>query len=197
MPRVNFFFSLLGTPKGKEIPLKGMSGLQVAKIDLQSIKPDDEDEMDDNLEHGRVHVDVDCETPNNPLQLEHVGVTNRSRECTSNSSLNCRVNKEARIIQMGDAMKGWMEASKAKAETCKARIEALLAKAERYKSGTSSEATGIGDYSITQCMSILQIIEGLDNDKYLKAVEKFTSPEWREIFMNMPDERRMAWLDRL
>ena len=27
----------------------------------------DEDEMNDNLEHGRVHVDVDYEIPNNPL----------------------------------------------------------------------------------------------------------------------------------
>ena len=46
-------------------------------------------------------------------------------------------------------------------------------------------------------MTALQTIELLDNDKYLKAVEKFTMPEWREIFMNMPDERKMAWLDRL
>ena len=28
---------------------------------------DDEDEMDDNLEHGGVHVDVDIEIPDNPL----------------------------------------------------------------------------------------------------------------------------------
>ena len=46
-------------------------------------------------------------------------------------------------------------------------------------------------------MTVLQIIELLDNEKYLKAIEKFTMPEWREIFMNMPDERKMAWLDRL
>ena len=36
----------------------------------------------------------------------------------------------------------------------------------------------------------------LDNDKYLK-VEKFTMLKWREIFMNMLDERKRAWLDRL
>ena len=39
-------------------------------------------------------------------------------------------------------------------------------------------------------MAALQTIELLDNDKYLKAIEKFTTPEWREIFMNMLDERK-------
>ena len=153
--------------------------------------------MDDNLEHYGVHVDVDCETPNNPLQLEYIGVTTGSGKRTSNSSLDFRGKKESRMSQMSDVLKAWMEAYKAKTETSKAITEALLAKAKRYKSGASSEATSVGDYSITRCMRVLQTIEGLDNDKYLKVVEKFTSPEWREIFMNMPDERRMAWLDRL
>ena len=65
---------------------------------------------------------------------------------------------------------------------------------ERHKSGTNSEATSAStnDFSITRCMEALQTIELLDNEKYLKAVEKFTMPEWREIFMNMPDERKMA-----
>ncbi|RVW21152.1 hypothetical protein CK203_110650 [Vitis vinifera] len=73
---------------------------------------------------------------------------------------------------MGDALKAWAEASKARTETSRARIETLLARVERYKSGTSSETTSA-------------------------VVEKFTMLEWRKIFMNMPDERKMTWLDRL
>ena len=46
-------------------------------------------------------------------------------------------------------------------------------------------------------MATLQTIDLLDNEKYLKAIEKFTSPDWREIFMNMPDERKRTWLDWL
>ena len=46
-------------------------------------------------------------------------------------------------------------------------------------------------------MTTLQTIEFLEIEKYLKAVEKFTMPEWRKIFMNMPDERKMTWLDKL
>ena len=100
---------------------------------------------------------------------------------------------------MGDDLKAWVEASKASTKKSWARTEELLARAERYKSGTNSEATSAGtkDFSITMCMIALKTIALLDNDKYLKAVEKFTMLEWREIFMNMLDERKNAWFDRL
>ena len=42
---------------------------------------------------------------------------------------------------MGDALKAWVEASKARTKTSRARTKVLLATIERYKSGTSSEAT--------------------------------------------------------
>ena len=100
---------------------------------------------------------------------------------------------------MGDALKAWVEASKAKTKTSQVRTRALLARAQRYKSGTSSEATttGTNHFSIIKYMTTLQTIDLLDNDKYLKAIEKFTTPKWREISMNMPVERKKAWLDRL
>lgn len=73
----------------------------------------------------------------------------------------------------------------------------MLAKAKRYKSGTNDEATNVGDYSTTRCVIILQIIEGFDNEKLLKAIKEFTSLEWWEVFMKIPHERRMTSLDRL
>ena len=84
-------------------------------------------------------------------------------------------------------------------ETSRVRTKALLAKVERYKRGTSSEDISVGtnDFNITKYMKTLQTIYLLDNDKYLKAIEKFTSLDWREIFMNMYDEMNRAWLDRL
>ncbi|KAL6323751.1 hypothetical protein AAG906_002219 [Vitis piasezkii] len=128
---------------------------------------DDEDEMDDNSEHGGVHVDIDHEIPNDPLQAELVrGVTTSSRKHTINSQLNRRGKKESRLSQIDDALKAWAEPSKVRTKTSRARTKALLAKVDRYKSGASSEATSV--------------------------VGKFKSPYWREIFMNMPDERKMA-----
>ena len=41
---------------------------------------DDEDEIDDNLQHGGVHVDVDCESLDDPLRQLVIegGVTTHS-----------------------------------------------------------------------------------------------------------------------
>ncbi|RVW62985.1 hypothetical protein CK203_059293 [Vitis vinifera] len=85
---------------------------------------DDEDVMDDNLEHGGVNVDVDIEILDDSLRPK-IG------------------KKESKLSQMGDALKTWAEASKVRTETSRARTEALLARVERYKSGTSSEAISV------------------------------------------------------
>ena len=75
----------------------------------------------------------------------------------------------------------------------------MLVRAKRYKSGTSSEAPSIGtnDFSITKCIVVLQTINLLNSDKYLKVVEKFIDLDWEVIFMNMFDERKKAWLNML
>ena len=53
---------------------------------------DDEDEMDDNLEHGGVHVDVDIEIPDDLPQPEMVGgVTTCSRKRVTDSLLEREV----------------------------------------------------------------------------------------------------------
>ncbi|KAL6333895.1 hypothetical protein AAG906_039306 [Vitis piasezkii] len=188
-----------GTPKCKRFRSKGCPNYNLLGLIFnpstnrcppllfhpRSTKHDDEDEMDDNLEHGGVHVDVDTEIPDDPPQPEMAGgVTTRSGKRVTDSLLERRGKKESRLSQMGDALKAWVEASKARTETSRARTEALLARVDRYKSGTSSEATsgGTTDFSITRCMAALQTIELLDNDKYLKVVEKFTILEWRDIY---------------
>ena len=58
---------------------------------------------------------------------------------------------------MGDALKAWVEASKVGTKTYRVRTEALLARVDKYKSGTNSEATSgdTTDFSITRCMTTL------------------------------------------
>ena len=99
---------------------------------------------------------------------------------------------------MGDTLKAWARASKARIETSWAKTEALSVRAKRYKSGTCNEtiSAGTNDFSITRCIAALQTIDLLDNEKYLKVVENFTMLEWKEIFMNMPDERKLLWWHR-
>ena len=53
---------------------------------------------------------------------------------------------------MGHALKAWVEIAKARNETFKAKIEALLTRAKRYKSWTSSKvsSTDTNDFSTTK-----------------------------------------------
>ena len=126
-----------------------------------------------------MHVDVDCESPNDPLWLViEGGVTTHSRKCTSDYCGDHRGKKESRLGQMGHSLKAWAEASKARSKASKAKTEALLARAERYKGGTNTKATSSSsthEFRITKCMVALENIGFLDNEKYVKVVEKFNS----------------------
>ena len=54
--------------------------------------------MNDNLEHGRVHVDVDYEIPNNPLWAKSMrGVTTHFGKRIIDSLLDHRGKKELRL----------------------------------------------------------------------------------------------------
>ena len=62
--------------------------------------------MDDNLEHGGVHVDVDTEVPDNPPWPEMVEeVTTHFGKRATDSILERRGKKEPKLSQMGDALK--------------------------------------------------------------------------------------------
>lgn len=117
---------------------------------------DNEDEIYENLEHGGVHVDVDYEFPYDPLQPKVMrGVATHFGKRTNNFLLDHKDKKEQILSQISDTLKAWTKASKVRIETPRARTEALLARARRYKSGTSSEVTSAGtnNFSITKCMT--------------------------------------------
>ncbi|MCH83204.1 F-box protein [Trifolium medium] len=78
------------------------------------------------------------------------------------------------------------------AEASKAKSDAILAERERFKSRSVNDT-----YSITECVSVLNEIEDVTDDIYMKALEKFMDPGWREAFLAMPNDRRKAWLVRL
>lgn len=90
-----------------------------------------------------------------------------------------------RGVQMGDALAAWADASKAKAE--------------RYRGGKSMEASShvTQDFSITRCMQTLEEIEGISDDIFVKAMEKFKEPEYREMFIAASIKRKLAWLNSI
>ena len=89
-----------------------------------------------------------------------------------------------------------------RAEAAKARIEASKAKVERYKryniDEVSSSIAPTNDFSLGKCINILETMEEVNDEIFMKAVEKFKKDlDDREIFLNMSFARRMVWLSRL
>ncbi|KAK8715096.1 hypothetical protein V6N13_042438 [Hibiscus sabdariffa] len=69
--------------------------------------------------------------------------------------------------------------------------EAAKAKAERYKLSI------LDPYSIGICMELLEKMEWVSSRSYNKAIAKFISAEWRQIFVGMSEARRKDWVDSL
>ena len=84
------------------------------------------------------------------------------------------------------------------AEATKARIEASKAKAKRYTIDEVSSTAPTNDFSLGKCINIFQAMEEVNDETFMKAVEKF---KWdlddREIFVNVSLARKKVWLGRL
>ncbi|XP_074579722.1 mediator of RNA polymerase II transcription subunit 15a-like [Curcuma longa] len=52
-------------------------------------------------------------------------------------------------------------------------------------------------YSIASCMDILNSIPDVSIKAYLAACDRFCDPAWRDMFVKMPDHRRLQWLELL
>ncbi|XP_012567316.1 uncharacterized protein [Cicer arietinum] len=91
--------------------------------------------------------------------------------------------KEYLEIAMANALLAWAKESKAK-------TDAILM--ERFKSRSIN-----ADYSLTKCVNVLNEIEDITDHVYMKALEKFKDPDWREMFLSMSSDRRKGWLVRL
>ncbi|KAF7822886.1 disease resistance protein TAO1-like isoform X1 [Senna tora] len=69
---------------------------------------------------------------------------------------------------------------------------ARLAKKKR-----ASHTEPASSNSIAKCVDDLDKIDGVSNNSYIKALENFQDPYWREVFLTIPCDRKKAWLDSL
>lgn len=152
---------------------------------------DNEMELENEFLHSSTHVDHDSNsTSDSDPVCDPDGSISHSRKHTATTKPEV---KENRTQQMTDALLTWAKAKKAK-------IEVPLAKAERYERVKSVEdniSSMVVDFSLTRCVRLLEEIENVVDDTYMKAVERFRDPDWREIFVNMSTDRKKAWLARL
>ncbi|KAK7323327.1 hypothetical protein VNO77_26797 [Canavalia gladiata] len=81
--------------------------------------------------------------------------------------------KNSRLDKLDVALTQWSEIRSARAEASKA-------KAEQYKTQASQATSPISDpYSIGECMILLDSMKDIPSKIYNKALEKFTSKDWR------------------
>lgn len=72
-------------------------------------------------------------------------------------------------------------------------------------SGVSGSASigemGLGPLvaaGMAQCQALLNTMVDLDEDSYYTVLEKLHDDIlWRQMFMDMPENRRLAWIKRL
>ena len=154
----------------------------------------DEIELKNQFLYSSTHVDFDANSTSHtdPIHTFN-GSTCYHGKQVATASTKHRIRKEDRSQQMSDVLQAWMKAAKAKTEVSLVRVE-------RYKKAKCTEETNFItnlDFSITRCMRLLEKIEQIDDDTYMKVVEKFKDQNWREIFVNMSMDRKKAWLARL
>ncbi|GKA49193.1 L10-interacting MYB domain-containing protein [Tanacetum coccineum] len=53
------------------------------------------------------------------------------------------------------------------------------------------------DYSIDECMAVLEATDDVSTTSYNKALTYFLEPDWRKMFLLMPKHRRKGWLDSM
>ena len=158
---------------------------------------DEKNALEEWLIHRGVRVNLESPTQDLVMAILDSDITTQLSKHPSDSC-DERPSKskwELMSSQMNDTLQSMAEATKA-------RIEASKAKAERYKRCTidevSSNTAPTNDFSLGKCINILETIEAVNDEIFMKAVEKFKQdPDDREIFVNMSFTKRMVWLDRL
>ncbi|OMP06636.1 hypothetical protein CCACVL1_01487 [Corchorus capsularis] len=134
--------------------------------------------LEEEFLSGSMHVDLHAE--NSEVEGDERG---KKRSSDSSERRNVKVSK--------------MDKMDAFLDRCTVTLTAIekAYKADRYKSSSSS---GSDDpHSISVCMDILEKVEGVSFTSYNKAIKKFLSADWRQIFVGMSDMRRKEWLDSL
>ncbi|GMP29713.1 hypothetical protein CsSME_00004698 [Camellia sinensis var. sinensis] len=99
--------------------------------------------------------------------------------CTSGSKRKSSgQGQSSKNPKMDDALQSWQR-------SCEAR--------ERFYLQVEANAGAADTYSVAACMTILKSM-ALDPSLFLKAMNMFTSLEWRTMFMTMEPEMRYLWI---
>lgn len=135
---------------------------------------DDERELEEKFLSTGVHINIDEDIVNNP-QPEGKG----KRKAVVHPPSSERRPKK------WDKMESYLE-------VCS---EVMKEKLQLRKEKSAEENKD--KYSIEECMKIAESMGDIDDDTFIKMMDKLTIVEWRKLFVTMSEARRRAWLASL
>ncbi|XP_074579187.1 L10-interacting MYB domain-containing protein-like [Curcuma longa] len=133
---------------------------------------------------------------------EDVGGEPNNRRRRSIESSDSHRHKDPKLSKYDACMDKWSNTLQQLSEESIARqkyLDLRAAKLEREQDISCSSGTSVfsDPYSIDMCMQILNQMDNLSTQVYTKAIEAFQLLGLREIFMKIPSNRRVEWLDCL
>ncbi|KAL2495276.1 putative protein-like [Forsythia ovata] len=168
-------------------------GLGYASTQLPPTSDEERQLEDDFLSRG-VHVHMENDD-------DEVTNTRRRDDGTSNE----RRREEPKISKtekLEACMAQWSSTISMRNDETELRTLYLKEKLARIQGKSSnqsgdSEATSSDPYSNMVCLNILNNMEGVSNEVYMKAIKAFKDPDFRMSFVMMPEIRRGPILELL
>uniref|UniRef100_A0A5B6YH33 Myb/SANT-like domain-containing protein n=1 Tax=Davidia involucrata TaxID=16924 RepID=A0A5B6YH33_DAVIN len=143
----------------------------------------DVSDSDDNTEDTTFSLNPPVEDVNENVEEETEQPRDRGRSRDSTSNDTRRVRSRSRASEVSDAIRSLAEASYARTNVL----------SQQSVNASSSS----GPFTIAKCIQVLESIEEVNMQTYLKAIEKLQDKRWRETFIEMSAYCRMGWLASL
>ncbi|KAG6514498.1 uncharacterized protein LOC121970212 [Zingiber officinale] len=180
----------LGGP-GQMIPSRSNNLYGNHPVDPEMASDSDNEHDEFSEEH-----DSSDDTSHDSLQSEswNSGLTGdmiaRKRDASEFASGSSHRKKDKKIAHLSSSVQ-------LLAETISLRTSAKQELQDAQKHSQENAQKEADAYSIASCMDILNIIPDVSIEAYIAACDRFRDPAWRNMFVKMPDHRRLQWLEWL
>ncbi|KAL2497023.1 Uncharacterized protein Adt_22573 [Abeliophyllum distichum] len=157
----------------------------------------EERQLEDNFLNEGVHVHV--ETLDD--EVDEVPKTRRREEIGTSGKRRLKEPKISKSDKLKTCMGQWSSTVSLKNEETELRTLYLKEKLSKLQgkscNQSDSKASNPDPYSNIVCLDLLNYMEGVSNEVYLKALKAFKDPDFRVSFVKMPEARRGPILELL
>ncbi|KAH7845101.1 hypothetical protein Vadar_019980 [Vaccinium darrowii] len=108
-----------------------------------------------------------------------------------------RKRKDSFAANISSALSQFAENGKRRVDVLEKQLHGSLPGYSGVNGSASIGEMGLGPLAagMAQCQALLNSMEDLDEDLYYKVLEKLHDDVlWRQMFMDMPEQRRLAWI---